>query len=93
MGSEQEEFSEEVAAVMREEMNFRETYDILIAQYGQVGIDSILCPCWDIFLITYDPDGRPGFPYRDFIDNLEWFLDVLRERGKWPLSGSASTTG
>lgn len=72
----------------RGSVNLCEIYKTLIAQYGQAGIDSILCPCWDKDLTLCDPDGVLSYPYRDFIDNLEWFLGLLREKGMWPQYGN-----
>ncbi len=61
-------------------MNTLETYNKLTTRFGKANIDSVLCPCWDKELALHNPDGALNYPYRDFIDNLEWFLDILTEK-------------
>lgn len=82
----------------------REIYDCLVARFGKTGIDDILYPCWDPDLVNYyvetptlkhqdgaDIPAKEEYPYQDFVYNLEWFLDILRERGKWPIAETIQT--
>ncbi len=64
-------------------MDVRRTYDTLIEHFGKSNIDSILCPCWDKGLEYRDRGGQPidEYPYLNFVDNMEWFLNVLQKRG------------
>ncbi len=82
----------------------RKIYDALVARFGKTSIDGLLCPCWDPDLVHYyvepptlkhrhveDLPTKKEYPYQDFVFNLEWFLDILRERGKWPLTETIQT--
>lgn len=60
--------------------SIEDRYDRLVRFFGQAEIDSVLCPCWNKNQVLHDRRGFSYFPYEDFVDNMNWFEDMLRRK-------------
>ena len=71
------------------------TYNALCQRFGRGNIDSLLHPCWNEKVTTHFYPSRPRtnipnmkaepiieYPYRNFVDNMEWFVELVEQRDK-----------